>query len=153
MFVTAAFAVALISCSGAKTIGPASGLSSNRSAYSSELDALATPDGVDPVLFEQLKMALEQALLARGNNRAVSAPPTGNNNRVDPLNYHIEEIAGTDHYVLTWRYRSLGDYDLDGEVSITDVTPLAIHFGELVSEHPESAHIDGSGNEEIDHSD
>ena len=146
MFVTAAFAASLISCSGAKTTGTSVSLITDRSAFSSELDALEVPDGVDPALFEELKDALEEALLAQGIGRMVSTPPTGDSNRVDPLNYHIEDVGGTDHYILTWLYRSLGDYDLDGRVGIADITPMAIHYGEHVGEHPEAAHIDGDGN-------
>ena len=114
MFVTAAFAVSLISCSGAKTAGPALGFSADRSAFSSELDALEVPEGVDPALFEELKDALEEALLAQNIDRTVSTPPTRDSDRVDPLNYYVEDVEGTDHYFLTWLYRSLGDYDLSG---------------------------------------
>jgi len=146
MFVTAAFAVSLISCSGAKTTGPAFNLSADRSAFSSELDALDVPEGVDPSLFEELKDALEEALLAQGIDRMVSTPPTGESNRVDPLNYYIEDVEGTDHYFLTWLLRSLGDYDLNGRVEIADITPMAIHYGEDTATHPEATHIDGSGN-------
>lgn len=144
--VTALFATALISCSGAKTAGPASGFSADRSAFSSELDALEVPEGVDPALFEELKDTLEEALLARGIDRMVSTPPTGESNRVDPLNYYIEDVEGTDHYFLTWLLRSLGDYDLNGRVEIADITPMAIHYGEDIATHPEATHIDGSGN-------
>jgi hypothetical protein len=149
MFVTAAFAVSLISCSGAKTTGPASSFSADRSAFSSELDALEVPEGVDPALFKELKDALEEALLARGIDRMVSTPPTGESNRVDPLNYYIEDVEGTDHYFLTWLLRSLGDYDLNGRVEIADITPMAIHYGEDTAIHPEATHIDGSGNGSI----
>lgn len=150
MFVTAAFAVSLISCSGAKTTGPASGFSADRSAFSSELDALEVPDGVDPALFEELKDALEEALVAWGIDRMVSTPPTGDNNRVDPLNYYIEDVEGTDHYFLTWLYRSPGDYDLSGKVGIADITPIAMHYGEDIITYPEATHIDGSLNGVVD---
>ncbi len=150
LFVTAAFAVSLISCSGAKTTGPALSLSADRSAFSSELDALEVPDGVDPALFEELKDALEEALVARGIDRMVSTPPTGDNNRVDPLNYCIEDVEGTDHYFLTWLYRSLGDYDLSGKVGIADITPIAMHYGEDIITYPEATHIDGSLNGVVD---
>jgi len=104
------------------------------------------PEGVGPLLFNELKDALKRELLAHGIDRAVCTPPTGDNNRVDPLNYYIEDVEGTDHYFLTWRYRCLGDYDLNGEVGIPDITPIAMHYGEDTGEHPEAAHIDGSSN-------
>jgi hypothetical protein len=149
IFVTVAFAAALISCSGANTSSPAAGFIAESSPVLSELDALEAPEGVNPLLFEGLKDALERALLAQGTGRAVCTPPTGDNNRVDPLNYYIEDVEGTDHYFLAWRYRSLGDYDLNGTVGIPDITPIAMHYGEDTNEHPEAAHIDGSGNERV----
>ena len=145
-YAIAAFALLLVSCSGAKTTGPAFNVSADQSTFSSELDALEVPEGVDPALFGELKDALEEALLARGIDRMVSTPPTGESNRVDPLNYYIEDVEGADHYFLTWLLRSLGDYDLNGRVEIADITPMAIHYGEDIATYPEATHIDGSGN-------
>jgi hypothetical protein len=133
-------------CSGAKPAAPASNLLVSQSPLSSELDALEAPRGVDPALFTRLKNELERALLAQGIDRAVCTPPTGEGNRVDPLNYYVEDVEGTDHYFLTWRYHNLGDYDLNGSVGIADITPIAIHYGEEIGPHPEATHIDGSGN-------
>ena len=52
-----------------------------------------------------------------------------------------------------WYYRNEGDYDQNGEVGITDLTPLAKHFGKSAAggfalESMESV-VDGDGNGEI----
>ena len=112
-----------------------------------ELGALACPEGVEAELWEELKEALEAALVRRA-----SAPPSGGFNKVT-------DLALFDHedglYTLTWRYRNLGDYGQEGTVGIEDLTPLAQHFGEEVPEDDTArnslqAVIDGSGNGKVD---
>jgi len=133
-----------------------------------ELDALAVPDGIDPVLFEELKDALASQLESRFSNRdslsdhsrlesrdsrfegkLVCAPPTGEANRVDDLAI-LDNGDGT--FALSWHYKNLGDYDQDGVVGLPDIYPLAEHYNE--SYEPEDinciqAVIDGSGNGRI----
>jgi PKD repeat protein len=111
-----------------------------------ELDALACPEGVDGKLWEELKAALKEAL-----GKTAATPPTGDINRV-------ADLAMEDHndgsYTFTWHYRNLGDYDQDGKVSISDITPIAQHFGETYDTETEpnsiQAVIDGSGNGKVD---
>ncbi len=105
------------------------------------------PEGVNEELWWELKEALEEALQtelteSRPGSPArllaspeeqdghsmlcpykwVSIAPTGGDNRVTDLTL-------TDHYdgtnTLEWRYRNLGDYDQNGAVGISDITPLA----------------------------
>ena len=120
---------------------------------------MPTPEGVDESLFSELKDALKEALLEtvgarhavplrtlttddRGLTPAklVSKPPAGPSNRVDDLML-IDNGDGT--YTLTWSYRNVGDYNQDGIVSISDITPLAVHFNEPADETNEW--IDGNG--------
>jgi len=131
-----------------------------------ELDALTCPEGVDEELWEELKQALGVALLSSSGAESSSrpdghsmlcpyklaaAPPIGDSNRV-------ADLAMADHndgsYTLTWRYRNLGDYGQDGKVGISDITPIAQHFGETYDIETESnsiqAVIDGSGNGKVD---
>jgi len=59
---------------------------------------------------------------------------------------------GDGTFTLSWHYRNLGDYDQNGKVGISDITPLAMHYGE--SYEPTDANcllavIDGSGNGRI----
>ncbi len=112
-----------------------------------ELEELQCPEGVDEKLWGKLKEALNDALTERTASKVVSAPPTGEANRVNDLTL-ADHYDGT--YTLRWRYRNLGDYDQNGEVGISDITPLAIHFGEEVpggdaERNSLQAVIDGSG--------
>ena len=55
---------------------------------------------------------------------------------------------------LTWHYSSTGDYDQNGEVNISDLTPLGVHFGESSGggTFPYAGAlsvVDGDGNGEI----
>ena len=85
--------------------------------------------------------------------KSVATPPTDDDNRVNDLTL-------TDHYdatyTLSWRYRNLGDYDQNGTVGISDITPLAIHYNEEVPEDDTEqrnsiqAVVDGSGNDIVD---
>jgi len=134
-----------------------------------ELDALETPDGVDPTLFEELKDALESQLESRFSNRdslpghsrlesrdsryggkIASTPPAGDANQV-------KDLAVTDNgdgtFTLSWHYRNLGDYSQDGRVGIEDITPLATCYGQTVPEGDDNciqAVIDGDGSGVID---
>jgi PKD repeat protein len=115
----------------------------------SQLDALPKPEGVDAKLWDELKDALKKALETEGRGfiprrdasgkipyggekfpalqKNTSTPPTGDAN-------HVADFAITDHgdgsYSLSWHYRNLGDYDQNGVVGVSDITPLAMHFGE-----------------------
>jgi|GEM_PF-1503266 len=113
-----------------------------------ELDAFQAPEGIDPGLFDTLKGALRDALIARNTGKFVSAPP-GDTSRVTDLD--LVDIAGT--YALTWHYRNEGDYDQSGTVNIADITPIAMYYGQEVSPDGENTLVgvvDGSGNGVID---
>jgi len=116
-----------------------------------ELDALARPAGVDAELWAQLKSAFADTLAARGQAKMVSAPPTGSANRVNDLSI-TDNGDGT--FRLTWHYRNLGDYDQNGTVGVSDITPLAQHFGQTYDSEAEPncllAVIDSSGNGVVD---
>jgi PKD repeat protein len=94
-----------------------------------QLDALEKPEGVDAKLWNELKGALKSALTTKNHQpttRTTSTPPTGDINKVN-------DFAISDHgdgsYTLSWHYRNLGDYDQNGVVGVSDITPLAMHFG------------------------
>jgi len=120
-----------------------------------ELAALEAPDGVDPDLFTQLKDALTSLLTTNNQKptttRFASTPPTGDENRVTDLTLTDN---GGGNYVLWWHYRNLGDYDQNGTVGISDITPIAMHYNETYDRDMEPdcllAVIDGSANGEID---
>lgn len=114
-----------------------------------ELDGLLAPEGVDPALFAQLKEALRAALVARGTEKIVCKPPGGPGNAIPDLTL---TAAGGGTYDLAWHYYNLGDYDQGGKVAISDITPLAQHFGQTWDtgeENTLAAVIDGSGNGKV----
>jgi hypothetical protein len=79
--------------------------------------------------------------------KAVDVPPLGDANKVTALAYHIDE---SNNYILTWPYRLLGDYNLTLNVDVSDITPIAMHFGEtwdpVTSPNSAASVVDGSGN-------
>jgi len=114
-----------------------------------EIDALETPEGVGPALFQQLKDELAKQLSAKGVGKIVSTPPTGEANRVDDL--ELTDDGGT--YALTWHYKNLGDYDQNGTVGIADITPLAMHYSGIYDVEDVNcllAVVDGSDNQVVD---
>jgi len=121
----------------------------------SDLDVLPCPEGVDSSLWSELKSALADRLTTDNQKpttaRIASAPPTGEPNRVNDLSL-TDNGDGT--FTLSWHYRNLGDYDQNGVVAISDITPLAQHFGETVpaddlNRNSLQAVIDGSGNGKV----
>ncbi len=100
-----------------------------------QLEELQTPPGVDPELFQKLKDAF-RAKLADG--KMASSPPVGGDNAVSDLALVFD--AG--FYTATWSYRNVGDYNQDGEVGISDLTPLAMEFLQPVT--PDNEWVDGN---------
>jgi uncharacterized delta-60 repeat protein len=118
-----------------------------------EIGAMQAPIGADQAVFTQLKGALKAALIARLGLKLVSTPPTGAENAVP--DFAITDTGGGTAD-LTWHYYNIGDYNQDGVVSVADITPLAMHFGEgwsIGQENTQTAVVDGSGNGTVDISD
>jgi hypothetical protein len=119
----------------------------------SELDRMPVPDGVDPAVFGQLKDALRAALVARGTDKIASTPPSGAVNGVPDA--ALTDV-GDGTFNATWHYYNVGDYNQDGVVSIADITPLAMHYGQTWSKavpaevNTLAAVVDGSNNEKVD---
>lgn len=65
--------------------------------------------------------------------------------------------SGEESATLGWSERNTGDYDLNGEVNVSDITPIAVNYGKSYT--PESADfaklevVDGDGNGEVNISD
>jgi len=113
-----------------------------------ELDALTTPEGVEPEVFALLRTELARQLREQTARKFASRPPQGDANRVTNLAV-LDQGGGT--FRLTWSYRNSGDYNQDGSVGISDVTPIAIHFGEEADS--ENEWIDGNNDHTIGISD
>ena len=76
--------------------------------------------------------------------RTASAAPV---NQGSQCTLAIDQPGGR----LNWEYRCTGDYDQNGLVSISDLTPLGIHFGKSgpFSDTGIEGVVDGDGNGEI----
>jgi PKD repeat protein len=122
------FAFLLAGCSGGDGAGLSGGAAGAPAARVDEpgaLAALAVPDGVEPELWDMLTAELSRVLAERdaAATRTASTPPMGETSAT-VLTYNAS--AST----LAWRYYSHGDYNQDGLVGISDLTPLGQHYGE-----------------------
>lgn len=108
------------------------------------LGELAPPEGVEPALWDELRLALAASMETSPPRRGSSAPVS--DFAKSPF---IWDAGNGDAFV--WHYLP-GDYDQNGVVSISDLTPLAVHFGKQVpAGNPNSieAVVDGDGNGSI----
>jgi hypothetical protein len=119
---------------------------------SSKLDAAAlnnirtspVPAGVDPQLFEQLRAAL----LTGVTGRQASAPPSGDANLLDDITFF--DNGGGD-WTISWTYKNRGDYDLNGEVNVADLTPVGQNYRATPADPnwPTAEAADGDKNGEV----
>lgn len=125
--------------------GPEPGLT----AVLQELDALAPPTGGDAAVFQQLKDELARQLSARAAGKQTLRPPDGEGNSVQDLQLLA---VGDGTFNLQWTYRNAGDYDQNGAVGISDITPLAVHFGSTGVDDPDTEEglVDGNGDQKLD---
>jgi hypothetical protein len=119
--------ILLFSCGESRTTKLSPHNTQTLSSALAELEKMAVPKGADPLVFEQLRSALCSALIARGDEKITSTPPTG-------VASTIPDLALADYgdgtMNLTWSYYSLGDYNQDGKVDVADITPLAMRYGQ-----------------------
>ena len=147
-------AVLLFASCGERQAASTSGTSINGAI--TELDSLEIPKGANPAVFESLRDALRDALIARGNGKLVATPPTGSVNAIPDL---VITDNGNGTFNYAWHYYNVGDYNQDGTVGIADITPLAIHFNQTWSKavpaevNTLQAVADGSNSEKVDISD
>jgi len=124
--------ITLVSCTGNVPLPAGSSAPRDTSAFIvsqlNELGTLPCPAGVKPQTWDDLRAALRKVLEARladlqAHPRAVSSAPTSTG-AATSLTWDISTPA------LQWRYYNPGDYNQDGEVNISDLTPLAAHLNQ-----------------------
>ncbi len=141
-------AVMLASCGGANTAVTSPASPANANGTLAQLQSLPAPDGADPAVFQMLKDELARQLSQNGWKSASTPPdPAKPANAMNDLTL---ALSGSD-WQLTWSYRSIADYDQDGRVGVSDVTPLAMHFGHSTTGTWDELDpiIDGDGNSAI----
>ena len=106
-----------------------------------DIDAAKPPPGVDPAVYNLLKEALREQILNLYSGKIVCTPPTGSENEIADFAF---ESAGEDSFTFTWSYVNVGDYDQDGTVGISDITPIAMFYGES-ADNPDTEVVDGDG--------
>lgn len=112
-----------------------------------QIMSLTPPKGVDAELFAQLQNELAKQISARPSQQFASRMPTGRPNNIGDLMF--------DGQGLSWTYANVGDYDLNGEVNGSDITPIVLHFGKTAAsaDWAEAGAADGDGNGEVNLSD
>ncbi len=110
-----------------------------------ELSEYVPPEGVNKALFELLKEKFIEAL-----EEAARAPKQTSTPEAPPLDLFVVD-NGNNTTTFGWRYTNTGDYDLNGEVGVPDITPIAVNYlqtleGEFKDLVP---FIDGDGSGEV----
>lgn len=111
-----------------------------------EIESAAVPAGVDEELWGRLTAELVQEL-SRGASEILQHPPAGEANRVTDL----ELIDDGGNMSLQWSYVNVGDYNRDGLVGVSDLTPVGQYF-EVADGDPQwdtARYADGNGDGRI----
>lgn len=90
-----------------------------------EIAALPCPDDMDEAEFESLRRMLSEAIPSTAG-RLMSTPPSGESNEILQLLLDGSDAEG---WRLMWFYKNKGDYDQNGEVNVSDLTPIGRHLG------------------------
>lgn len=117
-----------------------------------ELDSLEVPPGVEPSLFEALKREFATQWQAADSAKHFAGPPTAEQDRITSLQANDN---GDGTFTLSWPYKSSADYDQNGEVNVSDITPIVIHFGATSDDAnwQVAKYADGDGNGEVNTAD
>lgn len=111
--------------------------------------ALPCPPGVSSALWGRLTGELMGQLeKCASGEEIVAGPPLDERSAVDDLTA-TEEPLGTVR--LKWCYKNTGDYDLNGEANVSDLTPIGLYFNATPSsaDWAEAKAADGDGNDEV----
>ncbi|MEZ5339212.1 MAG: PKD domain-containing protein [bacterium] len=157
--IAAGMLLSLTGCGGTTPSAQAPGPDSRQTAQVmsldealAEVDALSTPQGVDPQRFQLLQDELARVLREQGSQRFVSEAPQSQGSAVNDLMITHNADGSAD---LAWTYRNQGDGDLNSEVNIADLTPIGIHLGKggASPDWNRARNTDNDGNNEVNISD
>ncbi|MCH7471340.1 hypothetical protein IIA79_00100 [bacterium] len=93
-----------------------------------EIGAYPAQEGIDAALFAELKQALIKSVSAAAGG-GISDPAY-----FDPIEWDLDLKYDQEAGLLSWNYANRGDYDLNGEVGVSDITPIGRHFGAVVGD-------------------
>lgn len=116
-----------------------------------ELKSMQCPQGCDAQAWAQMKATLQQTIEQRLAGKQVSAPPTS-------ASAKPRILLNPEGPYLSWYFENPGDYNQDGVVSVSDLTPLGVNLGTSVgndffSYQSGESVVDGDRNGEINISD
>lgn len=97
-----------------------------------ELEVIPCPANVRPEVFSLIKMRLRNYLVARADNKATSSISQDYTTKVRDLRW--EQPSPDGPVYLTWGYVQGGDYNQNGTVGVTDITPLAQNWEKMWNE-------------------
>ncbi|MCB1186721.1 PQQ-like beta-propeller repeat protein [bacterium] len=107
------------------------------------LSQYVAPAGIDAQLADELLKELSRVLAEQGITRMASAPPQTSNAAVHDL--------ALDGNTFRWTFNNPADYDQNGEVNVSDITPIGIFLNRTPSDSDwfRALLADGDGNEFI----
>lgn len=91
-----------------------------------ELNRLSCPQNADPLVFEKLKAELAALLREKAQSKLASFI-SATDTRVRDLRW--TQASPTYDVFFEWGYVGGGDYEQDGVVGISDITPIAMNYG------------------------
>lgn len=98
------------------------------------------PDTLEEAVADKLLRELSRVLAEQGITRMTSAPPSGPAGAVADLTLNGDSFS--------WSLRNQGDYDQNGEVNVSDITPIGIYLGRTSADPDwfKAQLADGDGN-------
>jgi hypothetical protein len=145
---SALFALTISSCGGKSPFAdqPRSELKRVDMSRAELVQAIAELElkGVEAQVAAELRTELTRLVANSDQARWVSTPPRGNANNVTDLAL----VQDGDSRQLRWTYRNSGDYDLNGEANISDISVLGVHLGKesADADWDAASRADGDGN-------
>lgn len=88
------------------------------------VDSLPLPEGVSGPLWDELRATLATEMERFGSLRRAASAPVNEINKVP--DFAAELDGGSVQF--NWSYRNTGDYDLNGEVNVSDLTQIVLNF-------------------------